>query len=126
MECVFGAELGFRQRLCRVRGVAPTRIEQSHLMAAAELDSTRSLGLFVETSKDPTAAAMSVQAYAQIVDKTLTYDDLPALGAKLKFPSGWRYSTTVPQQDIVAAPREKRPRCRTISTTPIRSWIDLV
>src|SRR6476620_5162481 len=81
MECVFGAELGFRQRLCRVRGVAPTRIEQSHLMAAAELDSTRSLGLFVETSKDPTAAAMSVQAYAQIVDKTLTYDDLPALGA---------------------------------------------
>ena len=70
-------------------------------------------------SKDPTAAAMSVQAYAQIVDKTLTYDDLPALGAKLKFPSGWRYSTTWP------APREKRPWCRTISTTPIRSWIDL-
>ena len=58
-------------------------------------------------SKDPTAAAMSVQAYAQIVDKTLTYDDLPALGAKLKFPSGWRYSTTVPQQDIVAGAKGK-------------------
>jgi hypothetical protein len=43
-----------------------------------------------------------MQAYAQIVDKTLTYDDLPALGAKLKLPSGWRYSTTTPQQDIVA------------------------
>ena len=42
-----------------------------------------------------------MQAYAQIVDKTLTYDDLPALGAKLKLP-GWRYSTTVPKQDIVA------------------------
>ena len=68
---------------------------------------------------------MSVQAYAQIVDKTLTYDDLPALGAKLKFPSGWRYSTTVPQQDIVAGAKGKAPWCRTISTTPIRSWIDL-
>jgi hypothetical protein len=76
-------------------------------MAAAELDSTRSLGLFVETSKEPAAAAMSVQADAQIVDKTLTYDDLPALGAKLKLPSGWRYSTTVPQQDIVAGAEGK-------------------
>jgi hypothetical protein len=44
-----------------------------------------------------------MQAYAQIVDKTLTpYDDLPALGAKLKLPSGWRFSTMVPLQDIVA------------------------
>jgi hypothetical protein len=27
---------------------------------------------------------------------------LPKLGAKLKLPSGWRYSTTAPQTDIVA------------------------
>ena len=50
---------------------------------------------------------MSVQAYAQIVDKTLTYDDLPALGAKLKFPSGWRYTTWSRSRTSWPAPREK-------------------
>ena len=50
----------------------------------------------------PDGSRYIMQAYAQIVDKTLTYDDLPGLGAKLKLPSGWRYSATVPQQDIVA------------------------
>jgi hypothetical protein len=50
----------------------------------------------------PDGSRYVMQAYAQIVDKTLTYDDLPALGAKLKLPEGWHYSTTVPQQDIVA------------------------
>jgi len=54
------------------------------------------------TARASIGLAYVMQAYAQIVDKTLTYDDLPALGAKLKLPSGWRYSTTVPQQDIVA------------------------
>ena len=42
-----------------------------------------------------------MQAYAEIVDKTLSYDDLPALGARLKLPSGWRYSTMTPDQDLV-------------------------
>ena len=42
-----------------------------------------------------------MQAYAQIVDKTLSYADLPALGAKLKLPSGWRYSSMVPDTDLV-------------------------
>ena len=42
-----------------------------------------------------------MQAYSQIVDKTLSYDDLPGLGAKLKLPSGWRYSSEVPGQDVV-------------------------
>jgi hypothetical protein len=44
-----------------------------------------------------------MQTYAQIVDKTLTYDDLPTLGAKLKLPSGWRYSTETPTEDLVAS-----------------------
>jgi hypothetical protein len=43
----------------------------------------------------------AMQAYAQIVDKTLTYDDLPKLGAKLKLPSGWRYKSVTPDQDLV-------------------------
>ena len=35
------------------------------------------------------------------MDKTLSYADLPALGARLKLPSGWRYSSMVPDTDLV-------------------------
>jgi hypothetical protein len=42
-----------------------------------------------------------MQAYAQIVDKDLSYADLAGLGAKLKLPSGWRYGSSVPDQDLV-------------------------
>jgi hypothetical protein len=42
-----------------------------------------------------------MQAYAQIVDTNLSYADLPALGTKLKLPSGWRYTTMVPDKDLV-------------------------
>ena len=44
--------------------------------------------------RSPTRYVM--QAYAQIVDKTLDYAALPTLGGKLKLPSGWRYSSMVP------------------------------
>src|SRR4029079_18299279 len=43
----------------------------------------------------------AMKAYAQIVDKALSYDNLPALGAELKLPSGRRYSSTVPEKDLV-------------------------
>jgi hypothetical protein len=42
-----------------------------------------------------------MQAYAQIVDKSLSYDDLPMLGTTLELPSGWRYSSMVPDKDLV-------------------------
>src|SRR5258708_65751 len=42
-----------------------------------------------------------MQAYAQTVDKTLAYADLPKLGARLKLPTGWQYTTMVPDQDLV-------------------------
>jgi hypothetical protein len=42
-----------------------------------------------------------MQAYAQTVDKTLAYADLPKLGARLKLPSGWRYTMMVPDKDLV-------------------------
>jgi hypothetical protein len=42
-----------------------------------------------------------MQAFSQIVDKSLSYGDLPTLGAKLKLPSGWRYSSMVPEKDLV-------------------------
>jgi hypothetical protein len=47
------------------------------------------------------------QAYAQIVDQTLNYADLPALGAKLKPPSGWRYTTMTPDADLIAGAKGK-------------------
>jgi len=49
----------------------------------------------------PDGSRYVMQAYAAIVDKTLTYDELPALGAKLKLPSGWTYSSMVPDKDLV-------------------------
>ena len=34
-----------------------------------------------------------MQTYSQVVDKSLTLDDLPGLGARLTLPEGWRYET---------------------------------
>lgn len=41
-----------------------------------------------------------MQTFAEIVDKTLTMDDLPGLGARLKLPEGWTYSTRVLDADL--------------------------
>jgi hypothetical protein len=56
------------------------------------------LPVFMLEASDGNRYAM--QAYAEIVDKTLTYADLPTLGARLKLPSGWRYTTMVPDKDL--------------------------
>jgi hypothetical protein len=45
----------------------------------------------------------AMQSYAQIVDKTLSYADLPKLGDRLKLPAGWRYDTMTPDADLVLA-----------------------
>jgi hypothetical protein len=49
----------------------------------------------------PDGLRYAMQAYAQTIDKTLSYADLPALGARLKLPSRWRYETIVPSTDLV-------------------------
>ena len=41
-----------------------------------------------------------MQTFAEIVDKTLTMDDLAGLGAKLKLPGGWTYATRVLDADL--------------------------
>jgi hypothetical protein len=61
--------------------------------------------VFVLTAADGTRYAM--QAYAQIVDRTLTYADLPGLGARLKPPTGWRYSVLTPEADLVLGAKGK-------------------
>jgi hypothetical protein len=49
----------------------------------------------------PDGVRYAMQAYAQMIDKGLSYDDLPSLGARLKLPKGWRYETLVPETDLV-------------------------
>jgi hypothetical protein len=41
-----------------------------------------------------------MQSYSLLVDKNLTYKDLPTLGSKLALPAGWRYRTKVLDQDL--------------------------
>jgi hypothetical protein len=55
----------------------------------------------------PNGSRYAMQAYAQIVDKTLSYDDLPKLGDRLKLPQGWRYTVLVPDKDLVVGAQGK-------------------
>ena len=48
----------------------------------------------------PNGDVYVMQFYAQIVDKTLTYNQLPSLASKLQLPSGWSYSTKTLQQEL--------------------------
>lgn len=41
----------------------------------------------------PAGEVYMMQSYAQIVDKTLSVDDLPHLGERLKLPPGWKFQT---------------------------------
>ena len=53
----------------------------------------------------PDGARYAMQSYAQIVDKSLSYADLPTLGGRLKLPAGWRYETMTPDTDLVLGAR---------------------
>lgn len=48
---------------------------------------------------DPQGHVYRMQSYSQIVNKKETLDDLAGLGAKLKLPKGWTYSTRVLDKD---------------------------
>jgi hypothetical protein len=49
----------------------------------------------------PDGKRYAMKAYAQIIDKSLSYDELPGLGARLKLPKGWRYESMVTACDLV-------------------------
>jgi hypothetical protein len=49
---------------------------------------------------DPNGMPWVMQAYSDIVDPELTYDDLAKLGDKLKPASGWKFRTKVLDQDL--------------------------
>lgn len=48
----------------------------------------------------PAGAVYVMQSYAQIVDASLSYDQLATLGPKLKLPEGWTYSVVTPSEDL--------------------------
>jgi hypothetical protein len=55
----------------------------------------------------PDGARYAMQSYAQIIDKSLSYADLPELGGKLKLPAGWRYDVMKPDADLVLGAQGK-------------------
>jgi hypothetical protein len=55
----------------------------------------------------PDGVRYAMQSYAQMIDKSLTYDDLPALASRLKLPDGWRYETMTPDTDLLLGAQGK-------------------
>jgi hypothetical protein len=55
----------------------------------------------------PDGGRYAMQSYAQIVDKSLGYADLPKLGDRLKLPAGWRYETMTPDTDLMLGAQGK-------------------
>lgn len=50
--------------------------------------------------EDPEGMPWVMQAYSNIVDPNLTYEDLQMLDKKLKLPPGWKYRVKVLDQDL--------------------------
>jgi hypothetical protein len=55
----------------------------------------------------PDGVRYAMQSYAQIVDKSLGYADLPKLGDRLKLPKGWHYETMTPDTDLMLGAQGK-------------------
>ncbi len=47
----------------------------------------------------PSGEVYRMQSYSQLVDPTLTIDDLETLGERLELPEGWRYQARVLSED---------------------------
>lgn len=54
--------------------------------------------------RDPDGKAWIMQAYTNLVEKTLTAADLPQLGSKLKLPPGWKYEVKTLDKDFTYIP----------------------
>jgi hypothetical protein len=96
------------------KGVALT---VAHLMPYQEVESHRKSEFTYEKGKpvfileDPQGTPWVMQAFGQIIDKSLAYDTLKDLGAKLKPPTGWKFRVAVLDKDL------------TISTPQGYNWI---
>lgn len=92
-------------------------LASAHMVPYKPLQSHRKSIMKFEKGKpvfileDPEGTPWVMQAFGQIIDKSLTYDGLKDLGSKLKPPAGWKYRVAVLDQDL------------TISTPHGYNWI---
>lgn len=68
---------------------APYSVNQVDRRAVFTFDAGRPVFELV----DPDGRRWVMQTWSQVVDKSLTLEDLPGLGARLHLPDGWRYET---------------------------------
>ena len=89
----------------------------AHMNAYSPLQSHRKSSMTFQKGKpvfildDPDGTPWVMQAWGQLVDKTLTYDGLKDLASKLKPAAGWKYRVAVLDKDL------------TISTPKGYNWI---
>lgn len=57
---------------------------------------------------DPDGRRWVMQTWSQVVDKSLTLEDLPGLGARLHLPAGWRYETRTLTEPLVVDTTERK------------------
>jgi hypothetical protein len=96
-----GIEFNLRATLTSPAG-QPTVGQQFYVPNQVQRDTTFTYkaGKPIFELTDPAGNVYVMQSYAQIVDKTLTYAQLPSLANKLQLPQGWTYSTETPGQNF--------------------------
>lgn len=57
---------------------------------------------------DPDGRRWVMQTWSQVVDKSLTLEDLPGLGARLHLPEGWRYETRTLAEPLVVDTTDRK------------------
>ena len=94
-------EMGLRATLVTPTG-APTVGNQFYVPNQVQRDTifVYKAGKPIFILTDPDGNEYIMQSYAQIVDTTLRYKDLPNLASLLSLPSGWQYSTRRLTQDL--------------------------
>jgi len=88
-----GIEMGLDGTLTTQAG-QPTVGEQPYVINEVNRDTiwTYDPGKPIFELTDPDGHVYVMQSYSQLVDKNLTYRDLPGLGCLLTLPPGWSYS----------------------------------
>ncbi|MFD8984998.1 hypothetical protein [Streptomyces sp. NPDC059564] len=79
-------------------GAAPKRY-YDEVVVERENEYLIEAGAPVYSLHAPGGATYVMQAYAHIVDDTLTAESLGTLGERLRLPRGWRYSVRVTEED---------------------------
>ena len=94
-------EMGLRATIVTPTG-APTVGQQFYVPNQVQRDTifVYKAGQPIFILTDPDGNEYIMQSYAQIVDPTLRYKDLPDLANELNLPPGWHYHTETLTQDL--------------------------